>query len=241
MDDNQRVRRGDVLYRIDPRRFELAVESACASGRRRGNAAPARRGGAAPRQGSTTSCPRRTSGARGAPWPSPRPSCARRAGGAGVRRAGPGASVLRAPVARLHHHCAAPGRCRGRQAGRDDPGRRQLLDHRLFRGNQAAPDQPGARREIRLMGFESPLTGRVGVHRRGIADKTTAWAITPAGGQSEFQLGAAGAADSRAHRDRAGARGRAARRRMTCSVDVGEPGQPRVARGLLADWLRAMM
>ena len=28
---------------------------------------------------------------------------------------------------------------------------------------------------------------------------------------------------------------------MTCSVDVGEPGQPRVARGLLADWLRAMM
>ena len=27
---------------------------------------------------------------------------------------------------------------------------------------------------------------------------------------------------------------------MTCSVDVGEPGQ-RVARGLLADWLRAMM
>ena len=28
VDDNQRVRRGDVLYRIDPRRFELAVEQA---------------------------------------------------------------------------------------------------------------------------------------------------------------------------------------------------------------------
>ena len=97
VDDNQRVRRGDVLYRIDPRRFELAVEQArahlvVAEETLRQRAEEARR-----RAGLDDIVPQEDIRRAGAPWPSPRPSCAAR----GRRWRPPSwtwSAALRAPV-----------------------------------------------------------------------------------------------------------------------------------------------
>ena len=191
------------------------------SPRKRCASAPRRRGA---EQGSTTSCPRRTSGARGAPWPSPRPSCAAR----GRRWRPPSWTWSAACCARRSTVTSpiAPAPGDYAVAGKPDV---TILDGGsfwitgYFEETKLRRIQPGAPR-IRLMGFESPLTGRVASIGRGIADETTAWAITACRRSIRVSAGCGWRSDSRAHRDRAGARGVLLAAGMTCSVDVGEPG-----------------
>ena len=173
VDDNQRVRRGDVLYRIDPRRFELAVEQArahlvVAEETLRQRAEEARR-----RAGLDDIVPQEDIRRAG------RTVAIAQAELRGARAALASAeldlerSVLRAPVDGYITHLRLR---RGDYAvaGKPDV---TILDGGsfwitgYFEETKLRRIQPGAPARIRLMGFESPLTGRVASIGRGIADE----------------------------------------------------------------------
>ena len=179
VDDNQRVRRGDVLYRIDPRRFELAVEQArahlvVAEETLRQRAEEARR-----RAGLDDIVPQEDIRRAG------RTVAIAQAELRGARAALASAeldlerSVLRA--GRRLHHPFAPAPGRHAVAGKPDV---TILDGGsfwitgYFEETKLRRIQPGAPARIRLMGFESPLTGRVASIAAASPTKTTAWAIT---------------------------------------------------------------
>lgn len=244
VDDNQRVRRGDVLYRIDPRRFELAVEQArahlvVAEETLRQRAEEARR-----RAGLDDIVPQEDIRRAG------RTVAIAQAELRGARAALASAeldlerSVLRAPVDGYITHLRLR---RGDYAvaGKPDV---TILDGGsfwitgYFEETKLRRIQPGAPARIRLMGFESPLTGRVASIGRGIADENDGVGDhgLPAVNPSFSWVRLAQRIPVRIEIEQV-PEGVLLAAGMTCSVDVGEPGQPRVARGLLADWLRAMM
>ena len=235
VDDNQRVRRGDVLYRIDPRRFELAVEQARAHlvvaeetlrqrARRRG-------AGRARRHRAPGGHP-----ARGAHRGHRPGRVARRAGGAGVRRGWTWSAACCARSTVTSPICACAGATPWPQAGRDDLDGGSFWITGYFEETKLRRIQPGAPARIRLMGFESPLTGRVASIAAASPTKTTAWAITACRRSIRVSAGCGWRSDSRAHRDRAGARGRAARRRHDAAWTWASRGN-RAWRAACSDWL----
>ena len=102
--------------------------------------------------------------------------------------------------------------------------------------------RPGAPAQIKLMGFAPLLTGRVASIGHGIADDND--------GPDEYGLPAVKANFSwvrlaqripvRIEID-AVPDGVQLAAGMTCSVDIGAPGEQRVARGRLAGWLHNLM
>ena len=223
--------RNDVLYRIDPR-FALAVEQAeaqvaatasrCARSATKRSSAPA----------STISCRART-------HPALEPRGVDRAG-----RAPAGAGRARRREARPRTHDAA-------LAGRRHAAALVMATTRsraspVFRcsthttsgspaisGNQAAPHRNGCARNDPADGLRSAAERARDEHRPRHRGRTaTRSTNSPAGRQSDLQLGAARAAHSGAHRDRPVPAGVLLAAGMTCSVESANAGATARARPL---------
>jgi len=242
--DNQSVRQGDVLYRIDPRRFELAVEQA------RAQAAAAdetlrQRTDEARRRAGLDDLISREDVQRAARAVAIAQADARRARALlDVAELDLARSVLRAPVdgfvTRLRLRA-------GDYAVTGKPDIAILDAHSFwvtgyFEETKLAGIRPGAPARIKLMGFEPLLAGRVASIGHGIADDndgpdahglpsvkpTFSWVRLAQRIPVRIELDALPDGVTLA----AG---------MTCSVDVGQPGQSAMAQGRLATWLRALM
>ncbi|SCU74929.1 exported hypothetical protein [Cupriavidus necator] len=208
--DNQEVRKGELLFTIDPERFRQAVAQAEAQARAQGRA------GLAPPAGITAQGPGQHRGL------GRKPRRHRRAGEAGQGQ-------LRSQPGRAGHGAAEPepqrsARAGGRLRHQPQPARRRLrerrrrahgnnrqallLDLRILRGNQAAKRarrrQGGGQATFRR---QAPARTR-GKHRARHCRSRQSHQRQPAGGREPgLHLDSAGATHSRAH-----PAGRAARR-----------------------------
>lgn len=242
--DNQRVRRGEVLYRIDPRRFELAVARARA--RRDAAALTLRQRGEEAR--------RRT----GLDDIVPREDIQRAGRAVAIAEAELRGAQVALETAELDLERSAPRapvdgyitHLRLRQgdyalAGKPDV---TLLDAgsfwitAYFEETKLRQIQAGAPARIRLMGFDTVLSGRVASIGRGIADENDGAGAhgLPAVNPSFSWVRLAQRIPVHIEIEQV-PDGVLLAAGMTCSVEVGEPGQARVARGRLMDWLRAVM
>jgi len=242
--DNQAVRQGDLLYRIDPRRFELAVEQAraqfaAADATLRQRQEEARRRTGLDDLVSREDIQRATRAVAIAQAETRRAQALLDLAELDLAR-----SVVRAPVDGFVTRLRLRG---GDYAVAGKPDIAVLDAHSFwvtgyFEETKLAHIQPGATARIKLMGFESLLTGRVASIGHGIADDndgpdehglpsvkpTFSWVRLAQRIPVRIELDALPDGITLA----AG---------MTCSVDVAQPGQPAVAQGRLAGWLRAFL
>ncbi len=242
--DNQPVKQGDVLYRIDPKRFELAVEQARALVAAADEAVRQRRDEARRRSGLDDLVSKEDIQRSGRAVAIAQAEARRAQAVLDLAELDLARSVLRSPVdgfvtrLRLRSGDYAV-------AGKPDIA---ILDAHsfwvtgYFEETKLRQIRPGAPAQIKLMGFEPLLTGRVASIGHGIADDndgpdehglpsvkpTFSWVCLAQRIPVRIEIGdvpdgvvlAAG---------------------MTCSVEVGHPGQQAVAQGRLARWLHALM
>ena len=244
VDDNQPVKRGDVLYRIDPSRFELAVAQARALAAAADETLRQRQDEARRRHGLDDLVSREDIQRAGRAVAIAQAEAQRARAALEVAELDLARSVLRAPVdgfvTRLRLR-------RGDYAVAGKPDIAILDAHSFwitgyFEETKLERIRPGAPAQIKLMGFAPLLTGRVGSIGHGIADDND--------GPDEYGLPAVKANFSwvrlaqripvRIEID-AVPDGVQLAAGMTCSVDIGAPGEQRVARGRLAGWLHNLM
>lgn len=244
VDDNQPVKRGDVLYRIDPSRFELALEQARAQAAAADETLRQRQDEARRRSGLDDLVSREDIQRAGRAVAIAQAEARRARAALEVAELDLARSVLRSPVdgfvTRLRLRA-------GDYALAGQPGLAVLDAHSFwvtgyFEETKLRRIRPGAPARIKLMGFEPLLDGRVASIGHGIADDND--------GQDEHGLPAVKASFSwvrlaqripvRIEIDALpdGVRLAAG---MTCSVDIGQPGETHVVRGRLAGWLRDLM
>ncbi|WP_175951938.1 HlyD family secretion protein [Burkholderia sp. BCC0405] len=242
--DNQRVAKGDVLYRIDPQRFALAVEQAEAQVAATAEAMRQKRDEAQRRTGLDDLVPRediqRSSRAVAIAQAEHRKALA----ALDVARLDLERTTLRSPVdgyvtqLRLRH---------GDYAVEGKPGISVLDAHSFwitgyFEETKLRRIATGAPATIRLMGFDPLLSGHVTSIGRGIADEngTLDELGLPAVNPTFSWVRLAQRIPVRIEIDRVPA-GVLLAAGMTCSVEVGERGRERTPRGRLASWLHAWM
>nr|WP_240320215.1 HlyD family secretion protein [Achromobacter insuavis] len=244
VDDNQPVKRGDVLYRIDPSRFELAVAQARALAAAADETLRQRQDEARRRDGLDDLVSREDIQRAGRAVAIAQAEAQRARAALDVAELDLARSVLRAPVdgfvTRLRLR-------RGDYAVAGKPDIAILDAHSFwitgyFEETKLERIRPGAPAQIKLMGYAPLLTGRVASIGHGIADDND--------GPDEYGLPAVKANFSwvrlaqripvRIEID-AVPDGVQLAAGMTCSVDVGAPGEQRVARGRLAGWLHNLM
>ncbi len=242
--DNQPVKRGDVLYRIDPRRYELAVEQARAQVAAAEQAVRQRHDEARRRSGlddlvSKEDIQRSSRAVLIAQAEARRAQAALDLAELDLAR-----SVLRSPVdgyvtrLRLRDGDYAV-------AGKPDIA---ILDAHsfwvtgYFEETKLRQIRAGAPAQIKLMGFEPLLNGHVASIGHGIADDndgpdehglpsvkpTFSWVRLAQRIPVRIEIG--GIPD-----------GVVLAAGMTCSVEVGLAGEQAVAQGRLARWLHALM
>lgn len=243
--DNQHVTRGQVLYRIDPIRFELAVDQATAflaaaneTLRQRGE--EARR-----RAGLDDIVPKEDIQRSGRAVAIARAEVLRAQAALAVAQLDLERSVLRAPVDGFVTHLRLR---RGDYAVASKPDI-TILDARsfwitaYFEETKLRQIQPGASARIKLMGFDAMIDGRVASIGRGISDEndghdsqglpsvnpTFSWIRLAQRIPVRIEI-------EHVPDDVILAAG------MTCSVEVEQAGQTAgVAQGRLAGWLHALM
>lgn len=242
--DNQYVHAGDLLYRIDPQRFELAVAQAqaqlsvSAETLRQRTQEAHRRAGLEDlvasediqRAGRAVAIAEAEHRKAVAAWELTRLDLAR--------------ATLRSPVEGYITHLRLR---EGDYATAGSPGI-AVLDARSFRVTGYFEEtklrhiQPGAPVQVKLMGYESLLQGHVTSIGRGIADANDSpdEQGLPRVSPSFSWVRLAQRIPVQVKID-AVPQGVLLAAGMTCSVDVGTHGEPRVARGRLASWLHALM
>ncbi|WP_321909791.1 HlyD family secretion protein [Burkholderia cepacia] len=242
--DNQRVAKGDVLYRIDPQRFALAVEQAEAQVAATAESMRQKRDEAQRRTGLDDLVPRediqRSSRAVAIAQSEHRKALA----ALDVAKLDLERTTLRSPVdgyvtqLRLRH---------GDYAVEGKPGISVLDAHSFwitgyFEETKLRRVATGAPATIRLMGFDPLLSGHVTSIGRGIADEngTLDELGLPAVNPTFSWVRLAQRIPVRIEIDRVPA-GVLLAAGMTCSVEVGERGRERTPRGRLASWLHAWM
>ncbi|AOK20819.1 hypothetical protein WT26_34510 [Burkholderia cepacia] len=242
--DNQRVAKGDVLYRIDPQRFALAVEQAEAQVAATAESMRQKRDEAQRRTGLDDLVPRediqRSSRAVAIAQAEHRKALA----ALDVAKLDLERTTLRSPVdgyvtqLRLRH---------GDYAVEGKPGISVLDAHSFwitgyFEETKLRRVATGAPATIRLMGFDPLLSGHVTSIGRGIADEngTLDELGLPAVNPTFSWVRLAQRIPVRIEIDRVPA-GVLLAAGMTCSVEVGERGRERTPRGRLASWLHAWM
>ncbi|ABB05900.1 biotin/lipoyl-binding protein [Burkholderia lata] len=242
--DNQRVAKGDVLYRIDPQRFTLAVEQAEAQVAATAESMRQKRDEAQRRTGLDDLVPRediqRSSRAVSIAQAEHRKALA----ALDVAKLDLERTTLRSPVdgyvtqLRLRH---------GDYAVEGKPGISVLDAHSFwitgyFEETKLRRIATGAPATIRLMGFDPLLSGHVTSIGRGIADEngTLDELGLPAVNPTFSWVRLAQRIPVRIEIDQVPA-GVLLAAGMTCSVEVGERGHERTPRGRLASWLHAWM
>ncbi|AIO68982.1 HlyD family secretion protein [Burkholderia oklahomensis] len=242
--DNQRVSKGDVLYRIDPQRFALAVEQAEAQVAATAEAMRQKNDEARRRTGLDDLVPKediqRSNRAVSIAQAEHRKALAARE----VAKLDLERATLRSPVdgyvthLRLRHGDYAV-------AGKPDI---SVLDAHsfwitgYFEETKLRRIAAGAPAQIKLMGFDPLLSGHVTSIGRGIADEN--------GNLDELGLPTVNPTFSwvrlaqripvRIELDHVPA-GVLLAAGMTCSVEIGESGRRATPRGRLASWLRTLM
>jgi multidrug resistance efflux pump len=242
--DNQRVRRGEMLYRIDPRRFELAAEQARAFLAAAEETLRQREEEARRRTGLDDLVPKEDIRRAGRAVLIAQAEVRKARAALEVAELDLERSVLRAPVDGYVTHLRLR---RGDYAvaGKPDV---TILDAAsfwitgYFEETKLHRIQPGAPAQIKLMGFEPLLTGRVASIGRGIADENDSPDAhgLPAVNPTFSWVRLAQRIPVHIELEQV-PEGVVLAAGMTCSVEVGLPGQARVATGRLAGWLRAVM
>ena len=242
--DNQPVKQGDVLYRIDPKRFELAVEQARAQVAAANETVRQRRDEARRRSGLDDLVSKEDIQRSGRAVSIAQAEARRAQAVLDLAELDLARSVLRSPVDGFVTRLRLRG---GDYAVAGKPDIAILDAHSFwvtgyFEETKLRQILPGAPAQIKLMGFEPLLSGRVASIGHGIADDndgpdehglptvkpTFSWVRLAQRIPVRIEIGdvpdgvvlAAG---------------------MTCSVEVGHPGQQAVAQGRLAGWLHALM
>ncbi|MDN7875213.1 biotin/lipoyl-binding protein [Burkholderia aenigmatica] len=242
--DNQRVAKGDVLYRIDPQRFALAVEQAEAQVAATAETMRQKRDEAQRRTGLDDLVPREDIQRSGRAVAIAQAEHRKALAALDVAKLDLERTTLRSPVdgyvtqLRLRH---------GDYAVEGKPGISVLDAHSFWitgyfeetKLRRIATDAPAT---IRLMGFDSLLSGHVTSIGRGIADEngTLDELGLPAVNPTFSWVRLAQRIPVRIEIDRVPA-GVLLAAGMTCSVEVGERGRERTPRGRLASWLHAWL
>ncbi|WP_176041988.1 biotin/lipoyl-binding protein [Burkholderia stabilis] len=242
--DNQRVAKGDVLYRIDPQRFALAVEQAQAQVAATAEAMRQKRDEAQRRTGLDDLVPREDIQRSNRAVAIAQAEYRKALAALDVAKLDLARTTLRSPVdgyvtqLRLRH---------GDYAVEGKPGISVLDAHSFwitgyFEETKLRRIATGAPATIRLMGFEPLLGGHVTSIGRGIADEngTLDELGLPAVNPTFSWVRLAQRIPVRIEIDQVPA-GVLLAAGMTCSVEVGERGRERTPRGRLASWLHAWM
>ncbi|HGM6152548.1 TPA: efflux RND transporter periplasmic adaptor subunit [Pseudomonas aeruginosa] len=242
--DNQRVVRGEVLYRIDPRRFELAVEQARALLSAAEQSLHQRMEESRRRRGLDDIVPKEDIRRSTRAVAIAEAEVQKARATLDVAELDLQRSVLRAPVDGFVTHLRLR---RGDYAVAGQPDIAVLDSDSFwvtgyFEETKLRRIRPGAPARIKLMGFQAPLEGRVSSIGRGISDENDSpdGHGLPAVNPTFSWVRLAQRIPVRVEIERVPdevvlAAG------MTCSVEVGEPGRERVPEGRLLGWLHALM
>ncbi|KWK04922.1 HlyD family secretion protein [Burkholderia stagnalis] len=242
--DNQRVSKGDVLYRIDPQRFALAVEQAEAQVASTAETVRQKQDEARRRTGLDELVPKEDIQRSGRAVSIAQADYRKALAALDVAKLDLARATLRAPVdgyvtqLRLRHGDYAV-------AGRPDI---SVLDAHsfwitgYFEETKLRRIASGAPAQIKLMGFDPLLRGHVTSIGRGIADENGALDETglPTVNPNFTWVRLAQRIPVRIELDHVPA-GVLLAAGMTCSVEIGEPGRATTPRGRLASWLHAWM
>ncbi|RQR61034.1 HlyD family secretion protein [Burkholderia sp. Bp9126] len=242
--DNQRVSKGDVLYRIDPQRFALAVEQAEAQVASSAETVRQKQDEARRRTGLDELVPKEDIQRSGRAVSIAQADYRKALAALDVAKLDLARATLRAPVdgyvtqLRLRHGDYAV-------AGRPDI---SVLDAHsfwitgYFEETKLRRIASGAPAQIKLMGFDPLLSGHVTSIGRGIADENGALDETglPTVNPNFTWVRLAQRIPVRIELDHVPA-GVLLAAGMTCSVEIGEPGRGTTPRGRLASWLHAWM
>ncbi|AOK50836.1 MULTISPECIES: efflux RND transporter periplasmic adaptor subunit [Burkholderia] len=242
--DNQRVSKGDVLYRIDPRRFALALEQAQAQVAASAEAMRQKRDEARRRTGLDDLVPQEDIQRSGRAVSIAQAEYRKALAALEVAELDLERATLRSPV---DGYVTQLRLRRGDYAVAGKPGISVLDAHSFwitgyFEETKLRRIATGAPARIKLMGFDPLLSGRVASIGRGIADEN--------GGLDELGLPSVNPTFSwvrlaqripvRIELDRVPA-GVLLAAGMTCSVEIGEAGRRSTPRGRLASWLHTLM
>ncbi|AOJ72442.1 MULTISPECIES: efflux RND transporter periplasmic adaptor subunit [Burkholderia] len=242
--DNQRVSKGDVLYRIDPRRFALALEQAQAQVAASAEAMRQKRDEARRRTGLDDLVPQEDIQRSGRAVSIAQAEYRKALAALEVAELDLERATLRSPV---DGYVTQLRLRRGDYAVAGKPGISVLDAHSFwitgyFEETKLRRIATGAPARIKLMGFDPLLSGRVASIGRGIADEN--------GGLDELGLPSVNPMFSwvrlaqripvRIELDRVPA-GVLLAAGMTCSVEIGEAGRRSTPRGRLASWLHTLM
>ncbi|TCW82731.1 efflux transporter periplasmic adaptor subunit [Burkholderia sp. SRS-46] len=242
--DNQRVSKGDVLYRIDPQRFALAVEQAEAQVASSAETVRQKQDEARRRTGLDELVPKEDIQRSGRAVSIAQADHRKALAALDVAKLDLARATLRAPVdgyvtqLRLRHGDYAV-------AGRPDI---SVLDAHsfwitgYFEETKLRRIASGAPAQIKLMGFDPLLSGHVTSIGRGIADENGALDDLglPTVNPTFSWVRLAQRIPVRIELDHVPASVLLAAG-MTCSVEIGEPGRGTTPRGRLASWLHAWM
>ncbi|AOK57301.1 hypothetical protein WT15_28000 [Burkholderia stagnalis] len=242
--DNQRVSKGDVLYRIDPQRFALAVEQAEAQVASTAETVRQKQDEARRRTGLDELVPKEDIQRSGRAVSIAQADYRKALAALDVAKLDLARATLRAPVdgyvtqLRLRHGDYAV-------AGRPDI---SVLDAHsfwvtgYFEETKLRRIASGAPAQIKLMGFDPLLRGHVTSIGRGIADENGALDETglPTVNPNFTWVRLAQRIPVRIELDHVPA-GVLLAAGMTCSVEIREPGRATTPRGRLASWLHAWM
>lgn len=242
--DNQRVSKGDVLYRIDPRRFALALEQAQAQVAASAEAMRQKRDEARRRTGLDDLVPQEDIQRSGRAVSIAQAEYRKALAALEVAELDLERATLRSPV---DGYVTQLRLRRGDYAVAGKPGISVLDAHSFwitgyFEETKLRRIATSAPARIKLMGFDPLLSGRVASIGRGIADEN--------GGLDELGLPSVNPMFSwvrlaqripvRIELDRVPA-GVLLAAGMTCSVEIGEAGRRSTPRGRLASWLHTLM
>ncbi|PCE30124.1 biotin/lipoyl-binding protein [Burkholderia ubonensis] len=242
--DNQRVSKGDVLYRIDPQRFALAVEQADAQVAASAETVRQKQDEARRRTGLDELVPKEDIQRSGRAVSIAQAEYRKALAALDVAKLDLERATLRSPVdgyvtqLRLRHGDYAV-------AGKPDI---SVLDAHsfwitgYFEETKLRHIAAGAPAQIRLMGFDPLLSGHVTSIGRGIADENGALDETglPTVNPNFSWVRLAQRIPVRIELDHVPA-GVLLAAGMTCSVEVAAPGPGSTPRGQLATWLHAWM
>ncbi|KVC84944.1 HlyD family secretion protein [Burkholderia ubonensis] len=242
--DNQRVSKGDILYRIDPQRFALAVEQAEAQVAASAETMRQKQDEARRRTGLDELVPKEDIQRSGRAVSIAQAEYRKALAALDVAKLDLERATLRSPV---DGYVTQLRLRQGDYAVAGKPDISVLDAHSFwitgyFEETKLRHIAAGAPARIKLMGFEPLLSGHVTSIGRGIADENGALDETglPTVNPNFSWVRLAQRIPVRIELDHVPA-GVLLAAGMTCSVDIGEPGRGGAPRGRLATWLHAWM